>query len=530
MTDNNTTEPAGKTPRIRPFALIIRDGWGHNPDLALQKYDATRLANTPVDDRLQKEYPHCLVGTSGEDVGLPSGTMGNSEVGHQNMGAGRIVYQESMRLTVAIRDGSFYENETLNKVIEHCQKTKGKLHLIGLCSDAGVHSLLDHLYGVLKLSKDKQFDRVFYHALTDGRDTPPKSGKEFIATVQAKMTEIGTGKIASVMGRFWGMDRDQRWDRVEKAFQAMRFGKGEKATDAVEAMQASYDNDVIDEFVEPTLIVGDDSQPLALVEDGDAVLFLNFRGDRPREITRAFVDDDFKGFDRGDKPDLFYVCMTEYDATIPAAVAFPKPAKMKNIIADYLAERGLSQFRCAETEKYAHVTFFFNDYTEPAFDGEDRQIIPSPKVHTYDLKPEMSANEVGDVVMERLAKDEFDVMMINFANPDMVGHTGDTDAAIKAVETVDHNVGRVVDKILEMGGSAIITADHGNVELMYDESTGGPYTAHTTYPVPLIVVDDKYKSSTLRDGGRLADVVPTALHIMDMDIPKEMTGTSLIVE
>ncbi|MCF7956936.1 MAG: 2,3-bisphosphoglycerate-independent phosphoglycerate mutase, partial [Phycisphaerae bacterium] len=396
MTAKKQTNAPRTPSRVRPFALIIRDGWGNNPHPALHKYDATRLANTPNNDRLEEQYPHCLIGTSGEDVGLPAGTMGNSEVGHQNMGAGRIVYQESMRLTVAIRDGSFFKNETLNAVIEHCQKTNGKLHLIGLCSDAGVHSLLGHLYAVLELARDKKFDRVFYHALTDGRDTPPMSGKEFISNVQAKMTEIGTGQIASVMGRFWGMDRDQRWDRVERAFQAMRFGKGDKSTSATQAMQASYDKDITDEFIEPTLIVGNDSQPLGLIEDGDAVLFMNFRGDRPREITRAFVDDDFKGFDRGEKPDLFYVCLTEYDATIRAAVAFPKPAKMKNILADYLAHHGLSQFRCAETEKYAHVTFFFNDYTEPAFKGEDRQIIPSPKVRTYDLKPEMSADGVGD--------------------------------------------------------------------------------------------------------------------------------------
>ncbi len=515
--------------RTRPFVLIIRDGWGYNGDPELQKYDATRLAKTPVDEELMANYPHGLINTSGEDVGLPKGTMGNSEVGHQNIGAGRIVYQESMRLTKAIRDGDFFENKKLLKTIEHCNKTGGKLHLIGLCSNIGVHSLLVHLYGLLELARRHDFTRVYLHALTDGRDSPPTSGKGYIDEIEKKMQEIGVGKIASIMGRFYGMDRDQRWERVEKAFQCMRFGKGETCPSPTQAMQHSYDNEITDEFVKPVLIVGENEQP-ALIEDGDAVIFFNFRGDRPREITRAFVDDNFTGFDRGSKPDLYYVCLTEYDATIPAPVAFPKPPKMKNIVGQYWSDLGLKQFRCAETEKYAHVTFFFNDYTEPPFPGEDRQIIPSPKVETYDHQPEMSAFKVADTVIEHLDTNQYDVVVVNFANPDMVGHTGFMQAAISAAETVDACVGKVIQKVKEMGGSAIITADHGNLELMYDNSTNGPHTAHTIFPVPLIVMDEGFKNCKLRDGGRLADVIPTALHIMGFDIPKEMTGESLIIE
>jgi len=522
-------KPATKC-RVRPFVLIIRDGWGYNSDPEIQQYDATRLADTPVDERLRREYAHCLIATSGEAVGLPEGTMGNSEVGHQNIGAGRIVHQESMRLTRAVREGSFFENEILLNALEHCRKNHGKLHLIGLVSNAGVHSLLEHLYGLLELARRNNFDRIYLHALTDGRDTPPNSGKGFLMQVEQKMKEIGVGQIATVMGRFYGMDRDQRWERVEKAYQCFRYGKGRKAASVEQAIQASYDNAVTDEFVEPVLIVGDDSQPLALIEDGDAVIFFNFRGDRPREITRAFVDPNFSAFDRGDMLNLYYVCLTEYDATIPAPVAFPKPPKMKNIVGAYWSQLGLKQFRGAETEKYAHVTFFFNDYTESPYKGEDRQIVPSPKVRTYDLKPEMSAFEVTDKVLERLASDKYDVMVVNFANPDMVGHTGVMAAAIKAAETVDACVGKLLDKIEQMGGSAIVTADHGNLELMYDVTTNGPHTAHTTWPVPLIVFDKKYKNCKLREDGCLADVTPTALHIMGLDQPSEMTGRSLIIE
>ena len=515
--------------RVKPFVLIIRDGWGHNSDAKLGQYDATAVAKTPIDDQLLREYPNCLVACSGEDVGLPQGTMGNSEVGHQNIGAGRIALQESMRLTAAIRDGSFFENSELIKSIEVCKRHQGTLHLLGLISDAGVHSLLDHLYGLLELAQRNGLSRVCLHAFTDGRDTPPTSGLGYLQQVEAKMGEIGVGQIASVMGRFYGMDRDQRWERVQQAFGCLRNGKGGKAASITEAVQRSYDNEVTDEFIEPTLILGDDGQPRALIEDGDAVIFFNFRGDRPREITRAFVDEGFTGFDRGPVPKVHYVCMTEYDATIPAPVAFVKPAKMKNVVGAYWSELGLKQFRCAETEKYAHVTFFFNDYTEPPFPGEDRQIVPSPKVRTYDLKPEMSALEVTETVLERLATNKYDAMVINFANPDMVGHTGVMEAAVKAVETVDACVGRVLEAVGKLGGSAIVTADHGNVEMMYDPSTGSPFTSHTTFKVPLIVVDEEYKQRQLRNDGRLADVISTGLELMGLPKPEEMTGESLIV-
>ena len=515
--------------RTRPLVLIIRDGWGWNPDESLWQYDATRRAEIPVDDRVRREYPHCLIGCSGEDVGLPPGTMGNSEVGHQNIGAGRTVYQESMRLTKEIREGTFFENPTLLKAMENCRNNQSKLHLIGLTSDIGVHSLLGHLYGVLQMAGRNNLDRVFLHALMDGRDSPPNSGKGYIEQVEQKMAQIGVGRIASVMGRFYGMDRDQRWNRVEKAYSCLRYGKGKKSTSATQAMQESYDNEITDEFIEPTLIVGSDSQPLGLIEDADSVIFLNFRGDRPREITRAFVDPAFNNFDRGPRPDVFYVCMTEYDATIPTPVAFTKPAKMKNIAAAYLAQLGLKQFRCAETEKYAHVTFFFNDYTEPAFPGEDRQIVPSPKVRTYDLQPEMSANEVADTVLQSLDSDKYDIIVVNFANPDMVGHTGVMVAAIKAAQTVDTCVGKILEKVARLGGSAIITADHGNLELMYDTTTNGPHTAHTTFPVPFILIDEKYKNCSLRQDGKLADVIPTVFEVVALDQPPEMTGRSLII-
>ncbi len=516
--------------RVKPFVLIIRDGWGWNPNESEWPNDATRIANTPVDDMLRKEYANCLIGTSGESVGLPDDTMGNSEVGHQNMGAGRTVYQESMRLTKMIREGEFFKNETLLNAINHCKKNNSKIHLLGLVSDAGVHSLLGHLYALLQMSKNEGLDRVYLHAFTDGRDTPPQSGKGYIQTVQDKMKELGIGQIASVMGRFWAMDRDQRWDRVEKAFNALRNGKGQKAADAVAAMQASYDTEKTDEFVEPTLITDANGQPKAIIEDGDAVIFFNFRGDRPREITRAFVDPEFKGFDRGQLPKLYYVCLTQYDKTIPAPIAFPKPPKMVNIAGQYWSNLGLKQFRCAETEKYAHVTFFFNDYTEEPFPGEERQIIPSPKVATYDEKPEMSAAEVTDTVLKKLDTNQCDIMVINFANPDMVGHTGIMAAAVKAAETVDACVGKILDKVKQMGGSALITADHGNLERMVDPITGAPFTSHTIFPVPIIVFDQEYKNCQLRQDGILADVVPTALELMEIPIPAEMTGKSLIIK
>ncbi|UCD49078.1 MAG: 2,3-bisphosphoglycerate-independent phosphoglycerate mutase [Phycisphaerales bacterium] len=515
-------------PAKRPCVLIIRDGWGHNPDAQEDEYNAIKQAHTPTDDMLMAEHPHCLIHTYGEYVGLPNGTMGNSEVGHQNIGAGRVVPQESVRLTHAIRDGSFFENKEFLKLIKFVKERNGKLHVMGLLSDIGVHSLLGHLYGLLELAKRNGLKDASIHAFMDGRDSPPDSGLGYIAEVEKKAAEIGVGTIASVMGRFYAMDRDSRWDRVEKAYDCLRTGKGAKATSAQEAIKASYENDVTDEFVEPTCIVNEDGVPVATIDDGDGVIFFNFRGDRPRELTRAFVDPDFKEFVRTTLPDVAFVCMTEYDASIAAAVAFPKRPKMNNILAAYWSDLGLKQFRCAETEKYAHVTFFFNDYTETPFKGEDRQIVPSPKVRTYDLKPEMSAYEVADVVLERLDSDKYDVMVINFANPDMVGHTGDLAAAIAAAEAVDECVGKVLDKIKSMGGIAVITADHGNFEKMIDGSPDSPHTAHTVGDVPLIVFDDRYKGKTLREGGTLADIGPTLLEMMGLSQPEEMTGQSLL--
>ena len=368
----------------RPFVLIIRDGWGYNPNPAEDKFNAPRCANTPVDDMLMAKYPNCLIHTSGVDVGLPDGTMGNSEVGHQNIGAGRIAPQESVRISTAIRDGSFFENQEFMNLIKFVKNNDGKMHVMGLCSDIGVHSLLEHLYGLFELAKRNDIEDIFIHAFTDGRDSPPDSGAGYIADIEKKAKEIGVGKIASVMGRFYAMDRDSRWDRVQKAYECIRIGKGIKATSAEEAVAKSYEKDVTDEFIEPTCIVNSENAPTATIDDGDGVIFFNFRGDRPREITRAFVEPGFKEFLRTSKPDIYYVCMTEYDATVPAPVAFPKPPKMKNIIGAYWSSLGLKQFRCAETEKYAHVTFFFNDYTEKPFAGEDRQIVPSPRVRTYD--------------------------------------------------------------------------------------------------------------------------------------------------
>jgi 2,3-bisphosphoglycerate-independent phosphoglycerate mutase len=512
----------------KPCVLIIRDGWGYNPNPDEDEYNAVKCANTPVDDMLMAEYPNCLIHTSGEDVGLPKGTMGNSEVGHQNIGAGRIVPQESVRISKTIEDGSFFENKEFLNLIKFIKNNNGKMHVMGLCSDIGVHSLLDHLYGLLEFAKRNGLKDVFIHAFTDGRDSPPDSGAGYIADIEKKTKEIGLGKIASVMGRFYAMDRDSRWDRVQKAYECMRIGKGLKAPSAAEAISQSYEKEVTDEFIEPTSIVNTENEPVATVNDGDGVVFFNFRGDRPREITWAFVSPDFKEFPRTTRPDIYYVCMTEYDVTIPAPVAFPKPPKMKNILGAYWGSLGLKQFRCAETEKYAHVTFFFNDYTEKPFPGEDRQIVPSPRVRTYDLKPEMSAYEVCEVVLERLDSKRYDVIVVNFANPDMVGHTGILSAAIKAAEAVDECVGKILDKVRSLGGSAIITADHGNFEKMIDESPDNPHTAHTIGDVPLIVFDEQHKNSKLRESGRLADIGPTLLEMMELPQPEEMTGKSLL--
>ena len=514
--------------RKRPCVMIIRDGWGYNPRPEEDAFNAIKVAKPPVDAMLMANYPHCLVSTCGEDVGLPEGTMGNSEVGHQNIGAGRIVYQDSVRITLAIRDGSFFDNEQLNKAIDHAKTSGGKLHLMGLCSDIGVHSLLGHLYALLELAKRKGLKKVYLHAFTDGRDSPPTSGAGYIADIEKKMAELGSGQVASIMGRFYGMDRDNRWERVQVAYECLTSGIGNKASSAAEAMQTSYAKNETDEFVMPVNITDAAGKPLALIEDGDSVIHFNFRGDRPREITRAFVDTPFTHFDRKVCPKVYYVCLTEYDASIKAPAAFVPQREMPNIAGEYISKLGLTQFRCAETEKYAHVTFFFNGGQEKPFPGEERQIVPSPKVKTYDLKPEMSAPEVCDVILEKLDSGKFDVVICNFANPDMVGHTGVLEAAVKACLTVDTCVGKILDKVKQLGGSAVILADHGNFERMWDVKNNMPHTAHSVGSVPLIVFDEQFKGRTMTDG-RLADVAPTFFEVMGIEKPAEMTGKSLLV-
>jgi len=518
----------------RPVVIIVRDGWGKNPHPEWNKANAVFLAKHPVADRLLAEYPNTLIHTSGFDVGLPEGTMGNSEVGHQNIGAGRIVDQESVKITKEIRNGEFFANKELNAAVDFAIENNGALHLFGIASDAGVHGLLEHLFGCLELAKRRGLSRVFLHAFTDGRDTPPISGLGFIRKIEEKMKQIGVGKIATVSGRYYAMDRDNRWPRVEKAYAAITAAKGERFASAESAIQNYYDHPTEpnmsgDEFVVPSVIT-QNGEPLATVKNGDSVIFYNYRGDRPKELTKAFTVDDFSGFDRGPKLNLYYVTMTAYEVGLPVHVAYPKPPKKINILGEYISKLGLKQFRCAETEKYPHVTFFFNDYRDDPFAGEDRQIIPSDKnVSTYDQKPEMSAQGIADEVVKRIEGGAYDLIVVNFANPDMVGHTGVLAAAIKAVEFVDARVGQVLDAIKRQNGAAIVLADHGNCEQMIDPETGMPHTSHTIYDVELIVADDRFKGRKLRGGGRLADVAPTALQLLGLPKPPEMTGESLII-
>ena len=500
----------------QPLVLIIMDGFGINEDT---KGNAIAAANTPNLTRLFNEYPCTRIGASGMDVGLPDGQMGNSEVGHTNIGAGRVVYQELTRITKAIQDGDFAKNDALCAAMENAKGDKA-LHLIGLLSDGGVHSHLTHLFGLIDLAKASGVTNVFVHCLMDGRDVPPTSGKGFVETLQAKLDEVGCGKIATVMGRYYAMDRDNRWERVEKAYAAMVYGEGVQNNDPVALMQRSYDDGVTDEFVVPAVCCDGGN-----VKAGDSVVFFNFRPDRAREITRTFVDPDFSGFDRknGFFP-LTYVCMTQYDATMPNVTVAFKPQSLNNTLGEILGTRGMTQLRIAETEKYAHVTFFFNGGVEREFEGEDRVLINSPKVATYDLQPEMSAYPVCDAVCERIRSGKYDVIILNYANCDMVGHTGVFDAAKAAVEAVDTCVGKTVDAVLEMNGTAIITADHGNADKMTEED-GSPFTAHTTNLVPLCVVGHDCE---LREGGRLCDIAPTMLQILGVAQPAEMDGASLI--
>ena len=499
-----------------PTTLIIMDGFGIAPPAG---DNAVTLAKTPVLDKLLEEYAHTTLSASGLDVGLPAGQMGNSEVGHTNIGGGRVVFQDLPRISRAIEDGSFFKNDAYNAAMDSCLKNGSSLHLYGLLSDGGVHSHIEHLFALLQMAKDKGLERVYIHCFLDGRDVSPTSGKGFVQELQDKCAALGVGRIATVMGRYYAMDRDKRWERVQMAYDAMVYGEGHHNSDPVAAVAESYANNITDEFVEPVVVDGDGT-----INDNDSIIFFNFRPDRAREITRAIVDPDFDGFRREFFPPT-YVCNTEYDATMPnVLVAWPRIA-VKNGLGEYLSSMGMTQLRIAETEKYAHVTFFFNGGVETQYPGEDRVLVASPKVATYDLQPEMSAFEVCDKCVERIESGAYDVIILNFANCDMVGHTGVLEAAVKAVETVDTCVGRVVDATLKMGGIAMVTADHGNAEDM-KQPDGSPMTAHTTNLVPFILCGAGTELRT----GRLADIAPTILDVMGLACPEEMDGKTLIVK
>lgn len=504
--------------RKKPLALIILDGFGINSD---DYGNAIKAAKTPNLDNFFQTYPNVSVGASGLDVGLPDGQMGNSEVGHTNIGAGRVVYQELTRITKSINDGDFFDNPVLTGAVENCKKNKTALHLMGLLSDGGVHSHNSHLYGLLELAKRHGLKDVFIHCFMDGRDVPPSSGKGFVEELQEKISEIGVGKISVISGRYYAMDRDNNYDRVQKAYAALVYGEGIKESDPVKAIENSYADGVTDEFIVPAVIEGG-----GRIKPDDSVIFFNFRPDRAREITRTLVDPDISCFERKDGVfSLYYVCFTQYDATMPNVNVAFKPQSLKNTFGEYLSESGLSQLRIAETEKYAHVTFFFNGGMEKQYEGEDRALINSPKVATYDLKPEMSAYEVCDSAIERIRSDKYDVIILNFANCDMVGHTGVFEAAVAAVEAVDVCLGKIAAEILSRGGAFIVTADHGNADKMY-EPDGSPFTAHTVNSVPFIVAGYDCK---LREGGILADIVPSMLKVLELPQPGEMTGKSIII-
>jgi 2,3-bisphosphoglycerate-independent phosphoglycerate mutase len=510
----------------KPTVLLILDGYGINDN---PEGNAIAMANTPVMDRLMKEYPFVRGNASGLAVGLPDGQMGNSEVGHMNMGAGRIVYQELTRITKSIEDGDFFTNEALVDAVENCKKNDSALHMFGLLSDGGVHSHITHLYGLLEMAKRNGLTKVYVHCFLDGRDTPPKSGINYVDQLEAKMKEIGVGEIAALSGRYYAMDRDNNYDRVVLAYNALTKGEGVTAASAHEAMQQSYDKDETDEFVKPTVVMKD-GQPVATIKDGDSVVFFNFRPDRAREITHCFCDNDFDKFDRGARKDIKFVCFTDYDPLIPNKDVAFKKVLLTNTFGEWLAAKGLKQARIAETEKYAHVTFFFNGGVEQPNEGEDRILVNSPKdVATYDLKPEMSAPEVCEKILGAINSNQYDVVVANFANPDMVGHTGVIPAAVKAVEYVDQCVGKIVDAVVEHNGTMFICADHGNADQMIDYETGQPHTAHTTNPVPFILVNYD-KDYTLRENGCLADIVPTLIECMGEKQPEEMSGKSLLIK
>jgi len=519
-----------------PVLLVIRDGWGKNPDPSQDKFNAVNLAKKPCDDMLHAKYPVTLVKASGLDVGLPDGVMGNSEVGHENIGAGRIVDQELVRINKLFSERRLATNGVWRALVDRVKSRQSRLHLMGIVSDAGVHGMLEHLYGILWQAKADGITEVFIHAFTDGRDTPPNSGLGYVKQVQEECRKIGVGRIATVCGRFWAMDRDNRWERVSKAYW-MLTGKNADATapSADAAVQQYYDQPLGDsqkgdEFVLPTWVVGADGKPIASIASGDAVLFYNYRGDRPREITKAFVIDGFKEFDRGEKLDLYYATMTEYESGLPVNVVLPKPEKLKNILGEVVSKAGIAQFRCAETEKNPHVTFFFNNYRKDPFPGEDRACPPSPKVATYDLQPAMSAAEVTKAAKEAILSGKYGLLVVNYANPDMVGHTGSLPAAIKACEATDAGLSELLAALATRNGKAVILADHGNAEQMWDPTVNGPHTAHTLNQVEVFAVGEGLAAgkTKMRTGGRLADIAPTVLHLMGLPKPAEMTGESLV--
>ncbi len=507
----------------RLVMLAILDGWGINER---EDGNAAKLAKTPNLDSLMKQYPNTIMHTSGLNVGLPDGQMGTSEVGHMNIGAGRIVYQDLAKITKSIQDGDFYTNEAFLSAVKNCKENNSDMHIMGLTSDGGVHTHINHLFALLELCKREGLENVYIHCFTDGRDTPPTSGETYILELEEKIKEIGVGKIASISGRYYAMDRDTNWDRVKLAYDALTKGEGFTAKNAIDAIENAYQREEFDEFIKPTVIVEND-KPVALVKANDSVIFFNFRRDRAREITRAFVDDEFKGFEREKLP-LTYVCMTEYDETMPNVKIAYKTEPIRNTFGEYINKLGCKQLRIAETEKYAHVTFFFDGGKEEQYENKDQILVASPKVATYDLKPEMSAYEVTDKLVDAIRKGTYDVIILNYANCDMVGHTGILEAAIKAVETVDECIGRVVEEVKRVNGAILITADHGNCEQMIDYETGDPHTAHTTNPVPLIAIG--LEDGTKLREGRLADIAPTMLEIMGVEKPVEMTGESLIIK
>jgi len=504
--------------------LLVMDGYGINHR---REGNAIALARKPNLDRLFANYPHSVLGASGLDVGLPEGQMGNSEVGHLNFGAGRIVYQEITRIDKAIKDGSFFENKVLLEAINKTKEKNASLHLLGLVSDGGVHSSLNHLYALLRLAKGKGVEKVYLHAFMDGRDTSPFAGKDYIKELLGKFKEYGVGSLSTIVGRYYAMDRDKRWERIEKAYRAMVFGKGKLSSEPVKAVKESYREEITDEFIKP-IVVSEDNNPLSdRIKDGDYAIFFNFRADRARQLSYVLSEKDFKEFDKGNKLSIHLVTMTQYDEKLKTPVAF-LPVRLKNILGEVLSRRGLKQLRIAETEKYAHVTLFFNGGEETPFEGEDRILVHSPKVPTYDLKPEMSAYEVTEKVIQEIEARKYDFILLNYANPDMVGHTGILEAAIKAIQAVDSCVGKVVDAVQKVGGTALVTADHGNAEMMVDYNTGEPFTAHTTDLVPFILVMDNFKGK-LKEKGILADVAPTILYLMGIPKPAEMDGESLII-